>query len=648
MIAPIEVPSAVLERAFLFLKGRCDGAQALDHVGFNAWDAQWSDRELDRVERGAGFSNVESAHRILTKYRKQLDGGGIALPPLEVVVAGVEAAKPVGRNVTDGGQVCGSSAPVVTVSKPNGQPNLAVQFSYDPALVAKVKAIPGRYFDGTNKRWLVPEHELPRILETFPDARMIGVDVQAARAQADALARETAAAVEVGHRAELALSGRIASDLERLNRIFATIERTPFEHQASGIRWLIEQRRALLADDMGLGKTYQALVAARAVNEHIIVVAPAGLRLNWLREAEAVNARIEVHSWAKVPTVPKGKRYTLIVDEAHYAQNLKAARTTKMLALAAGAECCFLLTGTPIKNGRPTNLFPLLVAIRHEVAKDRRHYERHFCNAGPTRWTRWDVTGAAHLEELHATIADRLLRRMKDEVLDLPEKMRVKREAEFTIDARARYEVAFESARGQYKARIAAGEASSEGEALVMLGIVRKASSIGKVETAIEIAEELIENGQSVVLFTAFVESAKALAQQLGAGLITGEQSAETRQAFIDSFQAGELPAMVCTLGAGNVGITLTKAQTVIMVDRPWTPGDAVQAEDRLHRIGQRNAVTSVWLRYGEVDVWLDDEVLEMKQQRANVVLTGNAGDSLIAARPSAAKFVATLFGGDA
>ena len=108
----------------------------------------------------------------------------------------------------------------------------------------------------------------------------------------------------------------------------------------------------------------------------------------------------------------------------------------------------------------------------------------------------------------------------------------------------------------------------------------------------------------------------------MGAGLITGEQDADERQDAIDRFQAGALRSLVCTLGAGNVGITLTAAQTVLLVDRPWTPGDAVQAEDRLHRIGQRSAVTAIWLQANGADEALD-ALLGEKQERAELVLSG-------------------------
>lgn len=366
--------------------------------------------------------------------------------------------------------------------------------------------------------------------------------------------------------------------------------------------------------------TRQSLVAARALGYRIIVVAPAGLRINWLREAEMVDAQIEIYSWAKVPEPPEGD-FTLIADEAHYAQNLKASRTKKFLALAKAAQAVFPLTGTPIKNGRPANLYPLLLAINHDLVKDRSAYERRYCEAKATRWSRWDVTGAAHLDELHRKISDAVLRRMKGDCLDLPELVRVARKVELSPAAQERYNAVLHKLQAEYRRRKDAGEIS-EADTLVLMNHLYHAGSLAKVESAVELAQEVIEQGGQVVLAVGYLDSAAQIADALHAGRVTGEETAEQRQAAIDEFQAGRLKAMVCSLGAGNVGITLTAAQTVLLVDRPWTPGDAEQMEARLHRIGQRGSVLAVWLQANGADE-ARDAVLQQKHERIELVLAG-------------------------
>jgi hypothetical protein len=600
---------ATIERAVLTLAGRCDGAQTQDGAGYNKYDSKWGSHAADVISHG-GTIDLGQAMRVLTKYRKQLDRAGVTLPSADDVAQVDEQQRAHVEPPRVETQARPSSAPVVGIEIARVESGeLHVRFEYDAAKVDSIRGLPTRRWDGALKAWVVPFAGLEALQAIFPDAVLTGTLGEELQAKRDAEAA-----------AERARREQVAADIARYDAILPTLHRKPYEHQDSGIRWLIEQRFAILADDMGLGKTMAALVAARALRHRIFVLCPAGLRENWRREAAAVGARIEIFSWAKVPTAIASE-YTLIADEAHYAQNMQAARTKNFLALAKGAKACFCLTGTPIKNGRPANLFPLLVATKHDLGKDRRRYERHFCNAGPTRWTKWDVTGAAHLDELHQCIADRMLRRMKDECLDLPEKVRVLRAAEISAEARGVYDRTLSEMQAEYRRRVAAGEIG-EADTLVLMNHLRHAGSLAKVDAAVELAEEVIEQGGQVVLFTAFLDSAGQIAERLDALRITGAEDSMQRQRNIDAFQAGESRAIVCTLGAGNVGITLTAARTVILVDRPWTPGDAIQAEDRAYRIGQTGSVLALWLQAFEFDLVID-ELLNEKNERIELVLAG-------------------------
>ena len=172
------------------------------------------------------------------------------------------------------------------------------------------------------------------------------------------------------------------------------------------------------------------------------------------------------------------------------------------------------------------------------------------------------------------------------------------------------------------------GEFESEyASALVELGIYRHAASLAKVESAVEIAQEALEQGQGVLLFTAFRDTAERIATKLDADCLTGEVTGTRRQGMIDRFQAEESKVLVATIGAGGIGINLTAAQVVVMVDRAWTPGDTEQAEDRAHRLGQVHNVLSLWVQYGPVDDKIDP-LLGLKQERIETILRGR-GKSL-------------------
>ncbi|WP_277752941.1 C-terminal helicase domain-containing protein [Microcystis aeruginosa] len=140
-----------------------------------------------------------------------------------------------------------------------------------------------------------------------------------------------------------------------------------------------------------------------------------------------------------------------------------------------------------------------------------------------------------------------------------------------------------------------------------------------------EYTAELLEQGQAVVIFTEYLESAKALYTALSevpCELLTGETKQEDRQAIVDRFQAGTSKIFIGTIKAGGVGLTLTAANQVILVDRPWTPGDADQAEDRCYRIGQNNTVNAYWIQLGMIDEAIDTLLAE-KRDRIELVLKG-------------------------
>jgi superfamily II DNA/RNA helicase len=134
----------------------------------------------------------------------------------------------------------------------------------------------------------------------------------------------------------------------------------------------------------------------------------------------------------------------------------------------------------------------------------------------------------------------------------------------------------------------------------------------------------LLARGEPVVVFTAFVASAQALHQQLSApgtaGLLIGALPADQRQAQVDAFQQGAVSLLVATYGTGGLGFTLHRARHVVLLERPWTPGDAEQAEDRCHRIGMGAALQSHWLQLGVADQ-LIDALIASKADRIAVVL---------------------------
>ena len=412
-----------------------------------------------------------------------------------------------------------------------------------------------------------------------------------------------------------------------------------FHHQKQAVEWLLAHRSGsihrggILADHMGLGKTLSALVAAKAIANvyqcPIFVICPASLKENWRREAAKVECPIEVFSWAKMPK-PLETKFLLIADEAHYSQNPTSKRTKNLIELATNENCIasWLLTGTPMKNGRPINLFPLLKAIAHPLAENQKEYEKHYCAAGyievRDRWI-YDTTGSSHLDELATKTEDCILRRTKQDCLDLPEKIRLLRPVELEAKKAKEYKAKIKAEIEDYRARVKAGLVDAGAEALVKINLLRKVGSFYKMPATTELAEEILQQGESVVVFTEFLDTADYLHLELsryGAVKLTGEIHEKERQLFVDQFQNGSAKVFIATTKAGGVGLTLTAASHVILSDRPWTPGDAEQAEDRCHRIGQQSCVHSIWPQLGAIDEAID-ALLEAKQERIELVLRG-------------------------
>jgi len=484
--------------------------------------------------------------------------------------------------------------------------NFIITFDFERELVSAVKTLPMARFEGKTKSWSVPLIYRDQIKKFTADYFFNLTD--------EACDRLTSPAIK----ATLVQIPDLDSPLPN--------GQTLFGHQKFGIRFLIDKVRAILADDMGLGKTRQALIAAKAFGIRIVVVAPVSLQENWRREAMMVNAKIEVFSWDKMPQF-FSEPFVFIPDEAHYAQSgSRSQRGKKFLEIALDQNCqaVFCLTGTPLKNGKPINLMPLLQAVRHPIVGNVGHYQKRYCDAKATRFCRWDVSGATNLKELHQLIGDTMLRRTKKECLDLPSKLRVYREVEWSDEDRKSYDAKFKQLQSEYRERVRKGLVSEESEALVTVGHLRQAASVAKIRTAVEIAQELLEQGQPVVIFTAFKDSARYIKQQFedNAVLLTGEVLPEKRQPLVDAFQDGVVNVFVATVGAGGVGITLTRSHNVILVDRPWTPGDTDQAEDRLNRIGQNNQVTSIWLQANDIDKAVDS-IIEAKEDTIELVLNG-------------------------
>jgi len=394
--------------------------------------------------------------------------------------------------------------------------------------------------------------------------------------------------------------------------------RPPLDHQKVAIEELLKNKKYILADDMGLGKTTSTIIAALETGaKKILIICPATLKINWQREFQlysdktsyvcdgknfSENHDILIMNYDIIKNFhdTKDKEKSLIfksnfdlviIDEAHYVQNVQAQRTKLINDLVKNVERLWLLTGTPMTS-RPINYFNLLSLVDSPVAKNWMAYVVRYCSGYQFKVGNrkvWNVMGASHLEELRDRTSSTVLRRLKEDVLDLPDKIIT------PVYLRLRSKK-YEEVMGDYYNWYEKNPEESKNLSIqfTKLTEVRQVIAEEKTQHTIEIAENIIEQGKKVIIFCNFTKSLETIVEHFGKAAVRldGQMSKIQRQDSVDRFQEDEkVKVFVGNIKAAGVGITLTSGEAVIMNDLSFLPSDHSQAEDRAYRYGQKNNV---------------------------------------------------------
>ena len=426
-----------------------------------------------------------------------------------------------------------------------------------------------------------------------------------------------------------------------------------YPHQADGVAFLLSKKRAILADDMGLGKTRQAIVAMEAGTPEgtILVVCPASLKLNWKREILMVDAEASVEVLGVDKDQSNAPRWVIvnydllskyaerlhtvnwagiILDEAHFIKNAskRTSHCLKLLGVQAearaaliGPDYVFLLTGTPMTN-RPKDLFNLLRCVGHPSARSFLSFAKRFCDAYRNDYG-WVTTGASNLDELNLLMKETSIRRMKDEVLDLPPKVR----SWVPVDISAS-KVAL-NAIDSFLSWYSQTDPSqpNDTEFLARLTKVRTSLHKAKFNAVSERIKDVIATGEKVIVFTCFTDGIERHKKKLGdqAVTITGSATSKQRTDAVDSFQDDPIVRVIlCNIIAGGVGITLTAGTHVIFQDLDWVPANHAQAEDRCYRMGQDHRVT---VEYFHAAGTLDGYIAELLKQKMSLIAAVEADE---------------------
>jgi SWI/SNF-related matrix-associated actin-dependent regulator 1 of chromatin subfamily A len=280
-------------------------------------------------------------------------------------------------------------------------------------------------------------------------------------------------------------------------------------------------------------------------------------------------------------------------------------------------------------TSRPMDYFNLLNLIESPVAKNWMAYAIRYCsgyqfNVGGRKV--WNVTGSSNLEELRDRTVGLVLRRLKENVLDLPEKiitpvyLRLKSKA-------------YEEVMGEYYDWYDKNpeESKSLTVQFTKLTKVRQIIADEKINETIELAENIIEQDKKVIIFCNFTDSLNKICQHFGkaAVKVDGSMSKPERQHSVDSFQENEkVKVFVGNIKAAGVGLTLTAGEAVIMNDLSFLPSDHAQAEDRAYRYGQKNNVLVYYPIFENTIEGIIYDILNNKKQVIATVMGDNQNTS--------------------
>lgn len=427
-------------------------------------------------------------------------------------------------------------------------------------------------------------------------------------------------------------------DFTKYNDILSKYGKQLYNHQKEGIKFLLSRNGCILADDMGLGKSIQSIIAAlESGAKKILVVSPSSAKINWEREINVFcedTAIVEGKKWrdAKFTIInfdilknfhtlqkPKVKKKgeepaeeilnrhlveagfdLAIVDEAHNLKNNDSIRGKIMVKLSANIPKVWLLTGTPVAN-RPMDFFNLLTIIKSPLAKNWKYYAQRYCDAkrfyktlkNGQRKQIWLTDGASNLDELASKTKDSIIRRLKKDVLDMPDKVVIPTYHELSDKEWKAYDNLWDEYLIK-RAEMGKKNGNLQKD-LVELILLRQFIAAAAIPHTIEMVENAIEMGRKVIVFTSFTEELQILQNYFGKMAVShnGPMSTKAKQRSVDEFQTNpKVKIFIGNIKSAGVAITLTEATVVIFNSFSWVPGDNEQAEDRAFRIGQKNDVT--------------------------------------------------------
>lgn len=492
-----------------------------------------------------------------------------------------------------------------------------ISFSYDIELVELMRSLPIRFYHKDSREWEVPIDKIEYIKSQI-------------------------------HNKTVKIVGKLNNNKKYSNYIPKdfSFKTEPFTHQIDGVNYGLSHNYWILGDEQGLGKTKTVIDIAIAKKlEHnykhcLIICGVNGLKYNWQNE---VATHSNEGSWILGSRL-KAKRYKvqgnkekledlnnidninayflitnieslrsaeisdkikelcnkniiniIAVDEIHKCANPTSQQSKGLLNISADVQIA--MTGTPLMN-TPLDLYlPLrwLGYEKHAFYSFKKHYTVMGGFGG------YEIIGYKNLDELQEKLSKIMLRRLKEDVLDLPEKIYIDEYVEMGKEQQKLYNEVLESLKENIDIiKISPNPLAQLIRLRQATGYTGILSSTIKQSAKLERLEQLVEdtvlNNKKAVIFSNWTQMTDVIYDRLkkyNPLLITGETDTNNRQIIVDKFQEDEKHKVIIgTIGAMGTGLTLTAGTVVIFIDEPWTKAAYEQAVDRCHRIGTNSNIT--------------------------------------------------------
>lgn len=511
----------------------------------------------------------------------------------------------------------------------------------------------GAKWQPNEKEWAVPMLHINAFIKDIDDKKELQ-DMILAIPEVGNYVQHKAERIAISAAPTLGEGERVEEMRKRLATIFP-VGHQLYPFQYVGVRFAeLSGGRCLFGDDMGIGKTIQAIayMGLHPENMPALVVCPANVKYNWLKECKAW-----LSSTYTCAVIEKGKSpvpdtdiviinydlmakqkdalalrnfNTFIFDESHYLKSAKAKRTIACMELSKPAHTVLCLSGTAIPN-RPIEFWNTISMLRPTEWRGRwKDYATRYCDGHITDRGFWDTTGASNQGELNALARDFMIRRLKKEVMaELPDKIR-----QYPPVRPSDREIRWYRDRAQMWAEGLDNPRRNEGYVLNMLNDLRKICGEMKALPAAQWCVDYIgqaEESKPLIIFAHHIDiqesieaHLKEMLPRLRISKINGGVSPKKRQDIVDRFQDGGCDVLLATTVAAKEGLTLTAADTVVFVEREWVPAWEEQAEDRVNRIGQD--ADTVWAVYLTIDGTIDEKfnaIIEDKRANIKAILDG-------------------------